>query len=550
MTIHIGLCRNPVAPLGSGGSASTFAPAMPASIVFDLDATIAESSPGTGTNIYNIEATPADGSDQSDYDFVYIGVGGGANGPVFTGTPGDPAAYLDYDNSTDAIAIPGADATGQPAFLKNFHKANSGQVRSVWMAFRKSTRANLLGTQSNMAKHGFTLDYNSGLSEIRLRIANGGSGLTFPPFKVHLETGKDYLLGLEISSDGSTSTAKIYLNSPFPYVVSAAWAGTTDADGKLTLGNDDSANNAAASRFYWAGAFEGALSAEDILQIAAVLQSRHQRAYIDPALFSETDPLQALTGIGLSAHISPVFPQGWDPATQKLLNVVAAPASGNKADSDFYLGPTSSQTNGQQPRFVGGIGARGAYLYWDDGDESITQVAAAGVLAGAHRSDRSGFWFSILFKTSASFAGLRTIMANGTTPGIRVTAESTEEVRLQVGGASGTASVNNIVGPLAVDTTYLLIGTWNGTATSNNVEFWLYDSTGLVENGLASATFNASTADHSGSWVLLCNAANSNAMQEGTRFYDFAAGNVRLNDTQAADIAAALESLHGVDLSA
>lgn len=68
------------------------------STCFHLDATDADSYPGSGQTWANLIASPADGSGQTDFD-VWRGGSSSAStdDPTFNGTAGDSAAYWSFD---------------------------------------------------------------------------------------------------------------------------------------------------------------------------------------------------------------------------------------------------------------------------------------------------------------------------------------------------------------------------------------------------------------------------------------------------------------------
>ena len=111
-----------------GAAASAYLDGVLASTVFDLDATIAASYPGSGTTWANLAVTPADGQSPSAYDFL---LGDGVTGttyPVFTGSAGNPAALWRLEGSDYFRIKSGANTS----FLDNLHKTTGGQ--DFWMA--------------------------------------------------------------------------------------------------------------------------------------------------------------------------------------------------------------------------------------------------------------------------------------------------------------------------------------------------------------------------------------------------------------------------------
>lgn len=119
-----GLC--PIRKKSAAAVVSPYLDGVLDSVCCDLDATIEDSYGGSGQTWANLIASPADGADQTDYDF-YLGDDGGATAdPTFTGSAGDAAAYFalngsQYFSSKDFSAMP---------TLYNMHK--SGASGSQW----------------------------------------------------------------------------------------------------------------------------------------------------------------------------------------------------------------------------------------------------------------------------------------------------------------------------------------------------------------------------------------------------------------------------------
>lgn len=155
-----GLSRpRPLSPLQEAESA--YLDSVLASTVFDLDATIADSYPGSGTTWANLVAAPADGSAQTAYDF-YTGDGStGTTYPTFNGTPGDAAAYWSFDGGDWFDLKSGANT----AFLNNLHKTTGGA--DFWVAFT-------FRLVDSAASGGF-FSTQSGSSNIGCRVELGGT---------------------------------------------------------------------------------------------------------------------------------------------------------------------------------------------------------------------------------------------------------------------------------------------------------------------------------------------------------------------------------------
>lgn len=122
-----------------------------ASCVFDLDATISDSYPGSGQLWANIEPTPADGSAQSAYD-CNLGAtsGSSTDDPTYNGS--GPTAYWGHDGG-DFFR----NAGGNTAFLNQCGFGTGGQ--DFWCAaafyFTASTTSQAFMGTSTLSNPGF-----------------------------------------------------------------------------------------------------------------------------------------------------------------------------------------------------------------------------------------------------------------------------------------------------------------------------------------------------------------------------------------------------------
>jgi hypothetical protein len=164
----------PVAPTGDGSLKDVVA-----STVFDLDATIAASYPGSGQIWANLVTAPADGAAQTAYDF-WLGStsGAAANDPTFNGTAGSAAAYWSFDGA-DFFRLAG----GNTGFINSLHKTTGGV--DWWAALTiqiPSLGANspmIFSTRGTASSSTNGYAYLSTTSGLRLRIGQrGATGLT------------------------------------------------------------------------------------------------------------------------------------------------------------------------------------------------------------------------------------------------------------------------------------------------------------------------------------------------------------------------------------
>lgn len=180
------------------------------SVVFDLDATIADSYGGSGVTWANLTATPADGSAQTAYDFFRGDGSSGTTYPTFNGSAGDPAAYWSFDGN-DYFKLKSGINT---AFLNNLHKTTGGA--DFWYALTMGAvdfsggNVPLFGTRStvNNASHG--IGYEVQTSEnIRLAQSNGSAGSLLNLASIAISG--DHLL--IVSYSHSTNQTKFWMDS-------------------------------------------------------------------------------------------------------------------------------------------------------------------------------------------------------------------------------------------------------------------------------------------------------------------------------------------------
>lgn len=133
------------------------------STCFHLDATDADSYPGSGQTWANLIDTPADGSGQTDFD-VWRGGSSSAStdDPTFNGTAGDSAAYWSFDGGDYFLSTAGSSQS--PGFLNELHK--TWQANGFWLAtaWRQGSGNHYhFSNSSNNADNGFRIINNTDL---------------------------------------------------------------------------------------------------------------------------------------------------------------------------------------------------------------------------------------------------------------------------------------------------------------------------------------------------------------------------------------------------
>lgn len=251
-----------------------------ASTVFDLDATIAASYPGTGTTWANLAAIPADGSAQTAYDFH---TGDGATSttyPTFTGTAGNAAAFWSFDGG-DYFTLKSGSA---PTFLGKFHNTDGD---NWWIAFafrqaNNTANAALLSigkTSVTNSVAGFAAYANSAESMF-LNQANGAAGNSATVNGGTFAVGTDFLVILSFNK--STNTLTVWRGSttgtPQSWVYNASTVAVT---GAVALGASTSLASPQPSGFLLYGVYGGNEYLDDTKAAAIIahLEARHGRDY-------------------------------------------------------------------------------------------------------------------------------------------------------------------------------------------------------------------------------------------------------------------------------
>lgn len=259
------------------------------STVFDVDATQIASYDGVTGTLFNLANTG------TEYDFYLGAAADGSDDPAFVGTAGTQSAYFNMDNPFRGfmVAQGGVNAVGQPAFFRDFHKGTEGKAKTIVMCFRTPadwTIADsfIMGTQNNVSKHGFKVSYTTNgdsgnlKTRVTLIIDDGASGINIGFPGSFLPEDKDIMIALTVEHTGTTTTATLRINGAHQRTNTATVTTTTDADGKMTLMNDDSFTYIAPNtRFYAACGFDKAITDEEFETLAGIYQLRHGRDYID-----------------------------------------------------------------------------------------------------------------------------------------------------------------------------------------------------------------------------------------------------------------------------
>ncbi|MCM2343244.1 MAG: hypothetical protein NDJ24_01635 [Alphaproteobacteria bacterium] len=262
-------------PLALPPAGTLYLDAVLASTVFDLDATIAASYPGSGQTWANLTAAPADGSAQAAYDFYRGGTAAAhTDDPTFNGTPGDPAAYWSVDGA-DFWRLAGA----KTAFLNALHKTTDGSNFWLALALRWVTSANgLFGTANASSSTGMNLRSNTnGAFTFR---QYGSAQVAYTSATGLLVNGEDSLLIL--SYDHASHTLAHWVDTRTATTTTMNF-NTTTADaagaGEIFTRGDGSFCMSAGARLYGCAMGHEYLDNTKAGLIIDHLNARHGRTY-------------------------------------------------------------------------------------------------------------------------------------------------------------------------------------------------------------------------------------------------------------------------------
>ena len=247
------------------------------SAVFDLDATIAASYPGTGTTWANLVTAPADGSAQTDYDF-FVGLDAAvtATDPTFNGSAGSAAAYWSVD---------GGDYFYQKmmsSYLASTHRTDVSKPITIVMTLRlANTSFNYLyGQGVSSGGQGWGLRLSSGTLEF---FARGDSANIFETIKTSPSIPATTDSIFIISMDTQAGIGKYWINSTNGGTwTPSATAYTSDADtNPLMIGAGISKGSPmpSGSRIYSFSVFNEIFDNTKAAAIIAALETRHGRDY-------------------------------------------------------------------------------------------------------------------------------------------------------------------------------------------------------------------------------------------------------------------------------
>lgn len=508
------------------------------SAVFDLDATKSASYGGSGQTWSNLVTEPADGSDQTAYDFYLGGTGSATtDDPTFTGGAGSSGAYFYFDGG-DYFQIAG----GMPEFLKSLHKTTGGQASTVAVAGRLTTGGTfyLFNTGTSSGAHGLRRSWVTTNSTFGGQQFAGSGSTAQEISERYFQTGLDYLV---ISSyDPATSTFYWWIN------------GVRQGDDTITpnTSTTDSTNCRIGSttattpgglildgnRIYAVSGFNAVISDAEEALIRGEYESRHGRSYTR----SQDTLADAVTGAGVvfqvdsylydSVFKSGTFNNDWS-------NVIASPAVGAQADYDFA--DTST------PPFVNFGSANGPY--WNPSSGDYWQATADPQFFKDMHKTTGGtdFWVVMIVKTDGTIGSTAALFTTTSAAalgydGVHIRSTTDEDVQAQQNGTLTTTGFVDVIPNSG------LTGAWHFIALSysHDDNNWrsAIDTTTFSD---VSQTFVSSVLDAVG--LATIGAESDGGLSAGTEV-DWAAvagGNSYIGSSTLAEMLYYWEVLHNRD---
>ncbi len=236
-----------------------------ASNIIDLDARDAASYSGTGTNIFNLEPTPADGTAQSGYNFTIT------NG-TFGGTADDVSAEIAFAGTGYMRPTSNANTT----FFDTIHRDDLDQDWAfAWQGDFAGTANNILCSTAN----------GIGGSNVGAGVTHGGGANFVRPFQSHgagfvrpnvgAMPSSGSISTIIVSYEHATNTVTTWVNGTKTTGVMIYAANASNPDGLFTIFADALGNDENTVDFKAFSAFNDNLSDADA---AAILTEYTTRA--------------------------------------------------------------------------------------------------------------------------------------------------------------------------------------------------------------------------------------------------------------------------------
>lgn len=246
--------------------------------IFDIDATVADSYPGSGDVIYNLVKSPADGELQSTYNWNLGAAAGSApSDPTFVGTAGSPSAYFLLDGTQQLILL---NITNYIAKLHRSDNANPWWCVLIYQVPATASTRHVYGNSNTATRIGFRFTHTS-TPQTQYIASNGASAVSMTAVNPSV-INSPYLFAFTITP--STSAAFAAGNSTtFTSRTVPAFTSTDDSTSTIGFGGASTVSGSSilenGSRLYAASMGLGVLNNDNLAAIVAMYNTRHGRTY-------------------------------------------------------------------------------------------------------------------------------------------------------------------------------------------------------------------------------------------------------------------------------
>lgn len=249
------------------------------SAVFDVDATLSDSYPGSGQVWFNLVTTPSGGSPRAAFDYT-MGTSNSvaADDPTFVGVPDDIGAYWSLDGGDGFRGI-----ASLYEYTGRLSTTTTGPDFTVVSALRFQSSAldqRIFATQSNAA---FSRGISVGVgSDNKLYLSQyGDSAAVQVALNTTLTPGVDYLC--IVACEKATNKVRFWLNNRTGTELSFTMNATSyDSLTHAAIGARSAGTAeflASGTRLYHVALLNGAIGNSDAAKIFNHLNARHGRVY-------------------------------------------------------------------------------------------------------------------------------------------------------------------------------------------------------------------------------------------------------------------------------
>lgn len=218
-----------------------------ASNVFDLDARLTDSYPGTGETWFNLNPSPADGDTQSNLDFWL-----GKNGSAGTDDPTFSTNKFTTDGG-DCFSLKSNTGASRNPTIKALGRTDSSQATFFFDCRIGASILNndyMFGVGTSNSGNCFFSIGTEADGDLRILVFNdNGTGTSVNSLIISVPAGltinTDYILGVAVDFTNSTNNIRVWVNSSTAIVQSQAFATNTadTEDGCFILARPSSAKD-------------------------------------------------------------------------------------------------------------------------------------------------------------------------------------------------------------------------------------------------------------------------------------------------------------------